>query len=90
VPLGMKNAPNYFMFLKNGIFRNYLDKFVIVFMNDICIYSKLEVRSFMGLPSYYMRFIGGFSNIAHPITYLKKKKIKFEWTSKCEENFHIF
>jgi hypothetical protein len=32
-----------------------------------------EVRSFMGLVSYYKRFIVGFSNIAHPITSLKKK-----------------
>jgi hypothetical protein len=26
----------------NGVFREYLDKFVIVFLNDIIIYSKLE------------------------------------------------
>jgi hypothetical protein len=30
------------MFLMNGIFRNYLDKFFIVFLDDILIYSKSE------------------------------------------------
>jgi hypothetical protein len=48
-----------------------------------------EVRSFMGLYSYYKRFIVGFSKIAHPIISLQKKGIKFEWTTKCEENFNL-
>jgi hypothetical protein len=38
----MTNAPVFFMYLMNGIFRNYLDKFVIVFLDDILIYSKSE------------------------------------------------
>ena len=46
-----------------------------------------EVRSFMGLVGYYKIFIAGFSNIAHPITYLQKKGVNFEWSTKCEENF---
>jgi hypothetical protein len=36
------NAPTTFMCLMNGIFRNYLDKFVIMFLDDILIFSKLE------------------------------------------------
>ena len=46
-----------------------------------------EVRSFMGLAGYYRRFIEGFLKLAHPITSLQKKGVKFDWTSKCEDNF---
>jgi hypothetical protein len=41
----------------------------------------------MGLAGYYRRFIEGFSNIAHPITSLKNKGVKFEWTQDCERSF---
>jgi len=153
VPFGLTNAPATFMCLMNGIFKNYLDKFIIVFLDDILIYSKseeehekhltialqvlrenqlyeklsqcsfyqqqihylghiiseegitvdpskieaiqelptprnvTEVRLFMGLAGYYRRFIEGFSKIAHPITSLQRKGVKFEWTPKCEESF---
>jgi hypothetical protein len=40
----------------------------------------------MGLDGYYMRFIVILSKIAHPITSLQKR-VKFEWSAKCEENF---
>jgi hypothetical protein len=49
--------------------------------------NVIEVRSFMGLASYYGRFIKYFSKIASPITSLQRKGVKFEWTSKCEESF---
>ena len=45
------------------------------------------VRSFMGLSRYYRRFIEGFSKVAHSITSLQKKGIKFERTPICEESF---
>ena len=41
----------------------------------------------MGLTGYYKRFIEGFSEVAHPITSLQRKRIKFEWTPRCEESF---
>jgi hypothetical protein len=42
VPFGLSNAPIVFMCLMNGVFRDYLDKFFIVFLDDILVYSKLE------------------------------------------------
>jgi hypothetical protein len=36
-----------------------------------------KVRSFMGLAGYYRIFIEGFSKIAHPITSLQRKGVKF-------------
>jgi hypothetical protein len=42
VPFGLSNAPVVFMFLMNGVFREYLDKFVIVFLDEILVYSKSE------------------------------------------------
>ena len=38
-----------------------------------------DVRSFIGITSYYQRFIEGFSRIANPITSLQKKGKKFDW-----------
>ena len=46
-----------------------------------------EVRSFLGLASYYRRFVRGFSVIASPLTKLLRKGIKFEWTDKCHNSF---
>jgi hypothetical protein len=151
VPFGLSNSSSIFMFLMNGVFREYLDNFLIMFLDGILIHSNSEeehekhlrmllqflrehklyaklsrcifyqkkihymgniisttwievdpekieairgwsmpnnvtgVRSFMGFYGYYQRFIKGFSNISSPITCLKKKGVKFKWTSKCEQ-----
>jgi hypothetical protein len=39
---GLTNAPTYFMYLMNSVFMTELDKFVMVFIDDILIYSKSE------------------------------------------------
>jgi hypothetical protein len=37
---GLTNAPAYMMYLMNKVFMEYLDKFIVVFFNDILVYSR--------------------------------------------------
>jgi hypothetical protein len=39
---GLTNAPAYFMYPMNKVFMEYLDRFVIVFIDDILIFSKMK------------------------------------------------
>jgi hypothetical protein len=39
---GLMNTPSYFMYLMNKVFMEYLDKFVVVVIDDILIFSKTE------------------------------------------------
>jgi hypothetical protein len=39
---GLTNAPIYFMYMMNKVFMEYLDKFVVVFIDDILVYSRSE------------------------------------------------
>jgi hypothetical protein len=134
----------------NSVFMLELDKFVVVFIDDILIYSKDQENhakhlhivlqrlrdhqfskcefwldsvkflghtissngtsvdpskvqevmdwepptsvhqnhSFLGLASYYHRFIPDFSRIAKPMTELLKKGVKFVWDKDCKKALH--
>ncbi|GJY21230.1 putative reverse transcriptase domain-containing protein [Tanacetum coccineum] len=155
MPFGLTNAPAVFMDLMNRVCKPYLNKFVIVFIDDILIYSKskedheehlkiilgllkkeklyakfskcdfwldlvqflghvinskgihvdpskieaiknwgapttpTEVRQFIGLAGYYLRFIEGFSLIAKPLTKLTQKNKKYDWGEDEEEAFQM-
>jgi hypothetical protein len=39
---GLTNALAYFMYMMNKVFMEYLDKFVVVFIDDILVYSRSE------------------------------------------------
>eukprot|EP00253_Pinus_taeda_P015634 PITA_15634 len=153
LPFGLTNAPATFMCLMNSIFHQYLDRFVLIFIDDILVYSRTmeehqehlrkvlqtlrahqlyakfskcdffkneiqylghvitkegiavdpekikaimdwpvpkdvaDIRSFMGLAGYYIRFVEGFSTVAFPITSLQKKGKTFHWTPRCQQSF---
>ena len=46
-----------------------------------------DVKSFLGLCSYYRRFVRDFSDIARPLYKLTEGQGEFRWTSECEDAF---
>lgn len=49
--------------------------------------SVKELRSFLGLCSYFRRFIPAFADVAYPLTCLLHKDAVFEWTHECDASF---
>ncbi|GJV43402.1 putative reverse transcriptase domain-containing protein [Tanacetum coccineum] len=77
IPFGLTNAPAVFMDLMNRVCRPYLDKFMIVFIDDILIYSKTQEEHVE-----HLRLV---------LELLKKEKLfankSFEWGEKQELAF---
>ena len=46
-----------------------------------------EIRRFIGLCTYYRRFVRSFSDVARPLHELTEKGQSFEWTKAFEESF---
>ena len=49
--------------------------------------DKHELRSFLGLCTYYRRFVEGFSNIAAPLHKLTEHKANYQWNNECDLAF---
>jgi hypothetical protein len=152
---GLMNALAHFMYLMNSVFMLELDQFIVVFIDDILVYSKSmeehedhlwivlhwlwenqlytkfskcefwikevqflghvvspegivvdhnkvkevldwkpptivsDVRSFLGLASYYQRFILNLSKLAKPVNELLKMENKYVWSDTCDEAFKL-
>ncbi|GJY95261.1 putative reverse transcriptase domain-containing protein [Tanacetum coccineum] len=101
MPFGLTNAPAVFMDLLNHVFHEYLDKFVIVFIDNILVYSKMK-----GEHEDYLRCVLGHIVSADGITMdpakvdaitkwprpttiteLMRKGGKFVWDEEREKSF---
>ena len=74
MPFGLTNAPTAFMDLMNRVFRDYLDRFVIVFIDDILVYSKSKKEH-----EYHLRLV--LQRLREHKLYAKLDKCKF-WLEK--------
>ncbi|CAF4843275.1 unnamed protein product [Pieris macdunnoughi] len=97
MPFGLKNAPATFQRLmntalaglqftgENGVSSNPEKvKAVSKFPVPKC---PKDVKSFLGLVSYYRRFIPDFSKTAKPLTTLLKKDVLFNWSIEQQAAF---
>ena len=46
-----------------------------------------DIRAFLGLASYYRKFIPNFATVAHPLTKLTEKNVKFSWSEDQQSAF---
>ena len=74
MPFGLTNAPATFMDLMNRVFKDYLDQFVIVFIDDILVYSHSMIEH-----NEYLRIV--LNLLKDNELYAKFKKCKF-WLEK--------
>jgi hypothetical protein len=78
---GMTNAPAYFMYLMNKVFMEYLDKFIMVFIDDILVFSQSEEEQ-----EEHLRLV--LSKLREHQLYTKFSKCDF-WLKEVSFHRHI-
>jgi hypothetical protein len=78
---GLTNAPTHFMYLMNSVFMRELDKFVVIFIDDILIYSENEEEH-----AEHLRIV--LSRLREHKLYAKFNKCEF-WLNKVPFLSHI-
>jgi hypothetical protein len=78
---GLTNAPAHFMYLMNSVFMQELDKFVVIFIDDILIYSENEEEY-----AEHLRIV--LSRLREHQLYTKFSKCKF-WLKKVPFLSHV-
>jgi hypothetical protein len=78
---GLTNAPTYFMYVMNKVFMEYLDKFVVVFIDDILVYSRSEEEH-----EEYLRL--ALQKLRENRLYAKLSKCKF-WMKRVAFLGHV-
>jgi hypothetical protein len=78
---GLTNAPAYFMYMMNKVFMEYLDKFVVVFIDDILIFSKTEEEH-----AEHLRLV--LQKLREHKLYAKRSKCEF-WLKEVSFLGHI-
>ena len=49
--------------------------------------STIDIRSFLGVAGYYIRFVEGYLSIGSPLTSLTQKMVKFQQSDNCDKSF---
>ncbi|GKF25454.1 putative reverse transcriptase domain-containing protein, partial [Tanacetum coccineum] len=91
MPFGLTNAPAVFMDLMNRVCKPYLDKFVIVFIDDILIYSKDEKEHEEHLKAILelLKKEKLYAKFSKCEFWIPKKGIKFDWGEKEDNAFQL-
>ena len=81
IPFGLVNALASFMDLMNKIFKPYLDRFVVVFIDDILVYSKTKEEHVN-----HLRIV--LQTLRDHLLYAKREKCDF-WMTKVKFLGHV-